>query len=263
MSKLKNAIIGGLAALTIGATQAKAQLQPDANTAGLCPPGLPYSVDTNTRALYHLDGNTEDATGVNNGNPATPPYEWVEGSCNLAIKLQDGYVRIPNHPSLNDNLNQLTLEAMVNPDSLIMGGNNDIIRKITRQDAFQYLLRIVDDSLLWFQFQTQNVRSHIIFYDYQFQLGQWYHIAATYDGQFSRLFVNRQMVAESASPPGPINNDSDSELFISTPLGDNNGFYGLIDEVRISNIARDFSTTSVPEGTLEESTWGRIKHTYK
>lgn len=251
MKKLKSiskGILTGLAALVLGATPSRAQ----------------YQVDEHTRALYHLDGNAEDATGVNHGNPLGP-YEWTSGFYDQAVHFNRGEIVIPNHPSLTDSLRQLTLEAWIKPDSLVNGFQNEIIRKNRLYGHIQYELRISDDSQLWFEYTTNGGLHNHVTFDYPFQNNTWYHVAATYDGIGARvkLWINHNIVRNRPVSVGNIENGDGEELFIGYDRETNSTFFGTIDEVRISDIVRDFSTTSAPEEDPRDLTWGRIKSIFK
>jgi len=73
--------------------------------------------------------------------------------------------------------------------------------------------------------------------DYHLTLNTWQHVAATYDGQWFRLYVNGNQVA-SKFFSGSITN-ADNDLCIGTTNhGDMRYMTSRIDEVRIWNVAR-------------------------
>lgn len=75
----------------------------------------------------------------------------------------------------------------------------------------------------------------------------WHHIAATYDGANMKLFIDG--VEDSSSPASVTIPDNNSPLLIgstygSSSRGEAQGYFnGMLDEVRISNIARSSFTT--------------------
>ena len=73
----------------------------------------------------------------------------------------------------------------------------------------------------------------------EFPLNKWYHVAATYDGTTQKIYINGNLEAISTANSGPIAY-ADSWLSIGSYKDDNenNHFNGIIDEVRIWNIAR-------------------------
>jgi len=260
LNSISKGIMTGLAAIVLGASPGRAQ--------------GPYQVDEHTRALWHLDGNANDATGVNNGSP-NGSYSWSVGQFDEAILFpvvqypNGGSVPIPNHPSLNENLNQLTLEAWVYPDSLLTSHSNNIIRKNIGWpgcgNCEQYMLRINENWQVQFTFAASTGGIPHFRVNYPFSNRQWYHIAGTWDGTTAKIWVNRNLIFQSAYQPTSIFSQSTVPLYIGY-AGWEDEFFGKIDEVRISDIARDFTdTTSIPERypAIEISTWGRVKQTFK
>lgn len=70
-------------------------------------------------------------------------------------------------------------------------------------------------------------------------VGQWVHLAATYDGAAVRLYVNGKVRGTKGSLPLHPNADFDGPLHIGrNALQQNFHWGGLIDEVRISRVAR-------------------------
>ena len=66
--------------------------------------------------------------------------------------------------------------------------------------------------------------------------GRWTHLAATYDGSFIRLYVDGEEV--SRTPESQNISSSSKPLDIGGDFDYGQGFEGLIDEVRIFNVAR-------------------------
>ena len=248
---LTNSIATGLASLILNATNVKAQ--------------GPYEPDLYTKALYHLNEtegtNVTDATGINHGS-AFGEYEWVNGIFSNSIRLINADVQIPHRNQLNLD-DQITLEAWVFPDTLLSAHSNNIIRKeLGSGIGEQYLLRINESYQLDFVFALRNGFFGRISQYYQFQNRQWYHVAGTYDGLNHKLWVNRQLIAHQIFPSDPLRHSNQGYMFIGHSLNDDK-FYGKIDEVRVSSIARDFSTTSTPDTDPRISTWGKIKSLFK
>lgn len=69
------------------------------------------------------------------------------------------------------------------------------------------------------------------------------HVALTFDGKKMRLYVNKELKDEKEAPEETGFDQYSAQQFYFFDVGRgkyNNGFIGDIDEVRISNIAREF-----------------------
>ncbi len=84
--------------------------------------------------------------------------------------------------------------------------------------------------------------------------GEWHHIAASYDGQFAKLYVNGQLkgAADGGSAGGSISYTGTPSLSIGVSAGDGSGnhFVGIIDEVKLFNTAlsaAEIQAAMVPE----------------
>jgi gliding motility-associated-like protein len=66
----------------------------------------------------------------------------------------------------------------------------------------------------------------------------WYHVAATYDGSSIKLYVNGCLVADSTHTGNIVTNDIVSAIGTRSTSPVTDHFRGLIDEIRIWNIAR-------------------------
>lgn len=69
-----------------------------------------------------------------------------------------------------------------------------------------------------------------------YPLGQWYAVAGTYDGSRLRVFVNGELVGESAVT-GAVTT-STRPFYIGSVEGSGDIFNGNVDEVRVSNVVR-------------------------
>ncbi len=65
---------------------------------------------------------------------------------------------------------------------------------------------------------------------------QWHHLAFTFDGETGRLYVDGKLEGEKANA---VTFQSNDPITIGVPNKDNaNGLLGIIEEIRISNVAR-------------------------
>jgi hypothetical protein len=196
---------------------------------------------SHTVALWHFDENSGDTafdeTENNNDGtlmPASPA--WVSGYSGSALEFDgiDDYLEVPDSNSL-DIPDEITIEAWVNPDSM-----DDYESFVHKDNA--YVLQFAPGNngylrgILWLPSLT-------ILDDTTTQLltGKWYHVALTYNGSVMKLYVDEIEVA-SKNVSGNIAVNS-NPLYIGynprDPSNPDHWWYdGIIDEVRISNIAR-------------------------
>ncbi|MDP6933620.1 MAG: LamG domain-containing protein [Myxococcota bacterium] len=106
-----------------------------------------------------------------------------------------------------------------------------------------FALWVDQDGVGWF---TDSARSNGASYATGFLDGELHHVAGTWDGETSTLFVDGERVGFS---PAIFGEDPGDTLYIGC-WGTQEIFYeGLLDEVRISSVVRyteDFTLESVP-----------------
>ena len=135
----------------------------------------------------------------------------------------------PVSPDLNFG-ESLSIEAWIQPHALPASGFPSVVRK---DDS--YALRFSGNRLgflLWQNGQVVSCASQ----QAEWEVEQWYHVAATYDGAQMRLFVNGQ--EDGASPraaTGPVD-QSDTPLGIASS-GSGHQLHGIVDEVCVYNRA--------------------------
>lgn len=207
-----------------------------------------YSPDANTVALWHFDegsGNQVfDATG--NGNTGNiEGATWTTDSAFGSALSFDGVndrISVVKTPSV-DLTSQVTLEAWVkrnsNTPGTIISSNGPFYIAINPEFRFPIdgTIRVgVYTTDGWHEFSSIT----------SLQVGLWYHIAMTYDGSRLRIFVNG--VEDSYIPvSGPIRVVSQHLYLGWGEPGHNQYFDGIIDEVRISDIARTSFDVAPPE----------------
>ncbi len=149
----------------------------------------------------------------------------------------------------------LTVEAWIHPERV--DTNQGII---ARAGGARWCFYIYGDTL-YFSMQMksegdplwQRARSgHVI------RTNEWQHVAAVYDGETIRLFVNARQVAEEPATGEPMAGPSLSVIGCDTdsrPIDSAiRGFRGMMDEVRVSNVARvDFAVSEERTAAVAEA----------
>ena len=206
---------------------------------------ITYTVDENTIALWHFDegsGSTafDETKNDNDGTlmPASPT--WVTGqsgnASDLALEFdgEDDYVEVPDSDSL-DITDEITIEAWV----YWKGFNNYqvILQKRGSPHAYELLLTstgkiygYIHDGAWYGGTSTNAVPTNT-----------WTHVAMTYDGSVIKYFINEVEDPTIYSHTGSIDVNNNPIYIGIWNDASKYPFNGIIDEVRISNIARDFN----------------------
>ena len=176
-----------------------------------------------TSGLYAYDSSGNDLKGLLFNGPV-----WVTGYIGGALRFDgiDDYVDVLNDPKLNPS-SAITVVAWVKPSAWT--GNNRILQKGVSDN--QYRLLRENDVFKW---HLASVVGGLSSVDTVPAVGEWHHVAGTYDGSKMRIYYDGSIVAETPAS-GQILATAD-RLYIGTkndtaPSGDH--FEGLIDDVRI------------------------------
>lgn len=180
--------------------------------------------------------------------------EWTSGKIGGALNLQTSdyynYISVPNSPSTSFTTEDFTVSIWIKPADLTNGG---IVGKYDNWAEYNYAIWYENETLY---FEVGN-SGQTIDDPEQFEIvvsstavdtaGQWYHITATYDHSYIRLYVDGQE-ADSESESRTLG-QGPSSLFIGTVKYDgisyntfnetNAPFSGLVDDIRIYDYALD------------------------
>lgn len=167
------------------------------------------------------------------------------GKCFLMDNTDD-YLTIPHDASLNSTT-AITVEAWIRADAWSPNiWENVIVSKDGWASGNQgYALRTGANGSLSFNFSSGGTWREVTAANVM-TTGKWYHIAGTYDGSNSKIFVNGQEVG-NLSFSGAINMGT-YDLTIgraSYLVGGTRNFLGRIDEVKVWN-------TALPVSSLKE-----------
>jgi len=194
------------------------------------------------------EGNANDSISTNNGTLSPTGVSYAPGMVGQAFRFDgaNGYVQIPDADPLKPA--NVTIEAWVwlDPDLPANNGEQIVFKKNTWSAWFEgySLLKIPIDngdgtSSDRFQFCVSRQGDQVAINSQTIaQRGVWYHVAATYDGNQSILYVNG--VAEASATPGFALDYGTDPVYIGTTgtwAPYLNMFGGIIDEVSIYNRA--------------------------
>ncbi|MEA3309018.1 MAG: LamG domain-containing protein [Chloroflexota bacterium] len=198
---------------------------------------------TGTGALiseWHLDENAGttfyDAQGINNGAPHGSAITWTTGISGSALALGGAdYASISNSDSLNLAGEQLTVEAWVKwsvPPSAGGGWANILYKNQTLSWGPHYQLQHnSDNSHFEFAISTANQNNAYLWSTTTITQGQWYHVVGTYDGTYSKIYVNG-VLENTKSVSGNLLS-SPASVYFGAKDGSSRYFTGALDEVAI------------------------------
>lgn len=227
-----------------------------------------YLVDAHTMALWHFNEGSgkkvTDATGNSEDGELDPDAIWVDGKFGSALDTTKGGVTVPDNECFK--LQEITVEAWIY--KMTTSGWAVVVskdHKVNPPDG-SYRLQLDEPGILphirfridgaWDPFSGDTV----------IPTDAWTHIAATYNGEEVKLYINGEEEA-SRRVSGEIWYD-DSPLFIGRYLNFGSAqFGGIIDEVRISDVVRPPGElgpgyTAVEVRSKLVMTWARIKSEY-
>ena len=185
---------------------------------------------------WKLDGDAHDSSGNGIDGSIQGPI-FTAGRLGQALDFdgEDDYVNVGG---LNISGDGLTISAQISADAF--GGmfrDGRIFSKATSnqaQDHYWMLstIRRGAQTRLRFRLKTDGITDTLIATDGNLTTDQWYHVAATYDGAFMRLFLDGSLVGSMAKT-GSIDVNAAVDAWIGQNPGNYGPFDGLIDDLQI------------------------------
>lgn len=178
-------------------------------------------------------GNGNNGTGRNVTAVSQTGNQYTTISPNecLSFSGTNAYISGPSNSHVSPS-SQITLEAWVYPKSYL---NNPAI--ISKKSATSYKLNLNTSGKV--EFNPKGGASIITSKAFIFQ-NRWTHIAATYNGTTTSIYINGVLDTSFTSISGAIGTNTDSLLIgCDKPVTfADNFFTGFIDEVRIANYVK-------------------------
>jgi len=208
--------------------------------------GSPYEPDENTVALYHLDEADKVTDFSGNGNDGTIyGTSSIPGQLDCALDFDgtDDYVAVPHDETLNFGDGDFTVEMWVN-SSISTSKYDPLVIKYPGAygDPACFLTQIGDYSLRtgMFEIIIRNSQNVYVFIQSTTPVndGIWHHCAAVREGDELRIYVDGRLEnSTDCSIVGDISNSA--PLWMGKRITHSQFYDGSLDEVRLSNVARD------------------------
>jgi len=214
---------------------------------GLFMPNLTNATDESLVGWWMLDEGSgdraADSSGYGNNGTLFGP-NWVVGQIKGALSFSgQSYVEVPDAPSLNSFGNTVTISAWISANSLgnwrgiLVKGGIPVVASPGLDEA-PFAMQMWGDGALrfaanWGQpaggtgngtWNSSNLRIPV---------GQWAHVAITYDGSTIRFFIDGEMDPEEV-PQELVFGTTDQPLSLGVDWPGGDEFYdGAMDDVRL------------------------------
>lgn len=195
--------------------------------------------------LWHLDessGTTAYDSTVNGNDgtllPSSSPPIWVYGKFGKALSFDgdEDCVQLPASNSIL-NTNTFTVEAWfrTSVNHVPYGGNEGRIVNLHWKDTESTAVSLyVEQGKIGLLYHPGSMNHQWVKYDVNYYDHVWHHIAVTYDATTYKLYYDGSMVKSEANSFGGFGTYPG---YLGTYNSSGRFFDGLIDEVRIWNIA--------------------------
>ena len=206
----------------------------------------------------------QDSSGMGNNGVVIGNVEWVDGMFGSALLFSEpqSCVNIEHSESI-DLSEQLTIALWAKPEAVQPASAKFLCKQ--KSGEYPYALQYNDTG--GGIFGTINTTSRFDTAPHLEAFTEWAHLAYTYDGKAGILYKDGVEVARRAA--GGELQHNELSLTIGSRLESTQSFKGIIDEVRLYNIALTPDEISVIMKGPEDSpvslagslafTWGGIK----
>jgi YD repeat-containing protein len=195
--------------------------------------------DSNFKGIWHLkevSGPAKDSTSNSNDLSSTGNTTFdVEGTIGKAVNFGSSGGKLYGGSSISPT-SQMTLSAWINPSSLGggEGGWDAIAGKVSNSNWNDGFILYYQGGLLQFSKSIYSTAAKQSFST----IGSWSYVAGTYDSSDGvlRLYINANTPATMTTSGNISTNGSNFQIGLAPAY--NYRFNGVIDEVRISSVAR-------------------------
>ena len=201
------------------------------------------AVDEHTIALWLFNEGERDTVADASGNGHDGVFEanpkWVKAKYGNGLQFPgdaSGYVVVDSSPLFE--VEQLTIEALVRVEEATGTWQGIFAKQEAGCTNRNYGIWVHNtNNVFHAQIGANGVCQYSVDGATVITDDQWHYLAFTFDGEMGRLYVDGVLETETPYNAPPF--FSDDPITIGVPnLGNANGLKGIVDEMRISNIAR-------------------------
>ena len=201
----------------------------------------PPAADYATLLLLRFDESPLKDSAAIEIDPGAPSARLVEGRFGRALDCREGevpYIRLPSDAMPAE---EMTLECWLRMDEPC----KERLGRIVGRSSVYGFYTGKGTGMTFYVKTKPGAVSNWKSLRVRLPLKKWTHIAGTFDGKMMRLYMDGKLVGEQENPGELV--DSTSALYVGADAkGDRYRFPGLIDEVRLSKIARTEFMTGKP-----------------
>ncbi|MDE0015669.1 MAG: LamG domain-containing protein [Candidatus Poribacteria bacterium] len=200
------------------------------------------AVDKNTVAVWLFEEGTgkiaKDASGNGHDGKFKGSPKWVKAKFGTGLEFPGdagGYIVVDSTKKLE--LETLTIELWVKVEESTGKWQGMVCKQQAGCTNRNYGIWVhVDKSVFHAQIGANGACAFSIDGKSVITDNKWHHLAFTYDGKMGHLYVDGELETKA---PNAESFQSNDPITIGVPNLDNaNGLKGIIDEIRISNVAR-------------------------
>ena len=200
------------------------------------------AVDKHTVAVWLFEEGAgkvaKDASGNGHDGEFAGSPKWVKGKFGTGLEFPGdagGYIVVDSTKKLE--LETLSIEVWVKVEESTGKWQGIVCKQKAGCNNRNYGIWVhVDKSVLHAQIGANGACAFSIDATTDITDNKWHHLAFTYDGKMGRVYVDGEL--ETEAPNGQTFQSADP-ITIGVPNLDNaNGLKGIIEEIRISSIAR-------------------------
>jgi hypothetical protein len=200
------------------------------------------AVDKNTVAVWLFEEGSgkivKDASGNGHDGEFSGSPKWVKARYGTGLEFpgdDGGYIVVDSTKKLE--LETLSIEAWVKVKEPTGKWQGILCKQEAGCTDRNYGIWVqVDQKVLHAQIGANGTCAFNMNGTTEITDNVWHHLAFTFDGDMGRLYVDGELETEK---PNTNSFQSNAPITIGVPNIDNkNGLLGIIEEIRISNIAR-------------------------